>query len=121
MTRHGFAADRLARLIAAPFRLGTVVAVGLVAVGLVLRWLGVWRVVPAEHAPLVETIVGGGAVAIISVGLLLLTLVPLAVAIAATFGFRSTGERRYLVGSAVVTVLLVGSLLVSAILLSPAT
>ncbi|MDQ2689491.1 MAG: DUF1634 domain-containing protein [Chloroflexota bacterium] len=121
MSRHDAKGGRLGALIAAPFRVGTVAALAVVAVGLVLRWLGAATGVPRANAPLVETIVGGGAVAITSVGLLLLTLVPLAVAIAATIGFWRTGERRYLVGSAVVTVLLVASLLVSAIVLSRAT
>lgn len=113
--------ERLSTLLALPLRIGTVAAVVLVAIGLVMSWLGPSRPSSVEHQPLIDTIRAGGASAVTSVGLLLLTLVPLAVAMGAVIGFWRAGERRYLVGSAVVTGLLVASLLVSLLLLAPST
>lgn len=113
--------DRLERLVALPLRAGTVAAVALVAIGFVMRLAG-WRdPTPGNHAPLVDTILAGGPSAATSLGLLLLTLVPLAVAIGAVIGFWRAGERRYFAGSAIVTGLLVASLLVSLLLLTPST
>jgi uncharacterized membrane protein len=115
------AEDRLEALVAVPLRVGMLAAVALVAIGLVMSWLAPGDPSPADHAPLIETILAGGAPAVTSLGLLLLTLVPLAVAIGAVIGFWRAGERRYLVGSAVVAGLLVASLLVSLLLLGPST
>lgn len=113
--------DRLATLLALPLRVGTLAAVVLVAIGFLLSWLGPPEPAVKAHTPLVETIMSGGAAAVTSIGLLLLTLVPLAVAGGAVIGFWRSGERRYLVGSAVVAGLLVASLLVSLLLLAPST
>ena len=115
------AEDRLETLVAVPLRAGMLAAVALVAIGLVLGWLAPSAPPAAEGAPLVDTILAGGAPAVTSVGLLLLTLVPLAVAIGAVIGFWRSGERRYLAGSAVVAGLLIASLLVSLLLLAPST
>jgi uncharacterized membrane protein len=115
------AEDRLETLVAVPLRVGMLAAVALVAIGLVMSWLAPGDPSPADRAPLIETILAGGAPAVTSLGLLLLTLVPLAVAIGAVIGFWRAGERRYLVGSAVVAGLLVASLLVSLLLLGPST
>lgn len=113
--------DRLATLVSMPLQVGMVVAVALVAIGLAMSWLSPSDPPTAEHVPLVETILAGGAAAVTSIGLLLLTLVPLGVAIGAVIGFWRAGERRYLVGSTVVAGLLVASLLVSILLLAPST
>jgi uncharacterized membrane protein len=102
-----------------PLRAGSLAAVALVAIGLVMSWIAPGEKPAPEHAPLIDTIVAGGAAAVVSIGLLMLTLVPLAVAIGAVIGFWRAGERRYLVGSAVVAGLLVVSLLVSIFLLRP--
>ena len=113
--------DGLATLVTLPLRVGTVAAVALVAIGLIMSWLDPSRATTGDHAPLVDTILAGGSPAVISVGLLLLTLVPMGVAIGALIGFWRAAERRYLVGSAVVAGLLVASLLVSLLLLAPLT
>ena len=115
------AEDRLETLVAVPLRVGMLAAVALVAIGLVMSWLAPGDPSRTDRAPLFETILAGGAPAVTSLGLLLLTLVPLAVAIGAVIGFWRAGERRYLVGSAVVAGLLVASLLVSLLLLGPST
>ena len=104
-----------------PLRVGMAAAVALVAIGFVMSWLAPSDPPAFEHAPLIDTIRAGGAAAVTSIGLLLLALVPLAVAIGAVIGFWRAGERRYLVGSAVVAGLLVASLLVSLLLLAPST
>jgi uncharacterized membrane protein len=111
--------DRLKTLVAVPLRAGTLAAVALVAIGLVMSWIAPGEEPAAERAPLIDTILAGGAAAVVSIGLLMLTLVPLAVAIGAVIGLWRAGEHRYLVGSAVVAGLLVVSLLVSAVLLAP--
>lgn len=113
--------ERLATLLALPLQIGTLAAVALVALGLVMSWLGPSQPSTTEHRALIDTIRAGGAPAVMSLGLLLLTLVPLGVAIGAVIGFWRAGERRYLVGSAVVAGLLVASLLVSMLLLPPST
>jgi uncharacterized membrane protein len=115
------AEDRLETLVAVPLRVGMLAAVALVAIGLVMSWLAPSQAPSPEHAPLIETLLAGGAPAVTSLGLLLLTLVPLAVAIGAVIGFWRAEERRYLVGSAIVAGLLVASLLVSVLLLAPST
>lgn len=121
MTAPAPGGDRLATLLTLPLRVGTLAAVVLVAIGFVLSWLGPPEPAVKAHTPLVETILSGGAAAVTSIGLLLLTLVPLGVAVGAVIGFWGSGERRYLVGSAVVAGLLVASLLVSLLLLAPST
>ncbi len=113
------AEDRLETLVTVPLRLGILAAIALVAAGLVMSWIEPSEPPAAEHAPLIDTILLGGAAAVMSVGLLMLTLVPLAVAIGAVVGFWRAGEHRYLVGSTVVAGLLVVSLLVSIFLLRP--
>lgn len=119
--RRSDADDRLVTLLATPLRVGTVAAVVLVAVGLALSWAAEPSPASPDGAPLLETILAGGGAGVTSLGLLLLTLVPLAVAIGAVIGFWRAGERRYLVGSAVVALLLIGSLAVSFVLLAPSS
>lgn len=118
---HSESGEGLSTLLALPLRIGTIAAVALVALGLIMSWLGPSQPSPGEHQPLIDTLRAGGAPAVTSVGLVLLTLVPLGVAIGAVFGFARAGEQRYLIGSAVVAGLLVASLLVSLLLLAPPT
>ncbi len=112
MRRH-----ELARLVSLPLRIGTVAAVLVISLGLLLA-LGDGAGRGDRGAPLVETIGDGGPAAIISIGLLLLTLIPLGVTAGAVAGFARAGERRYLVASVVVAVLLLASLAVPALLLA---
>lgn len=106
----------LARLVSVPLRVGTVLAVLLIAVGMLLG-LGDGGTTGSSGEPLIKTISAGGWPALISLGLLLLTLVPIAVTTGAVIGFARGGERRYLVASAVVAVLLMASLAVPVLLL----
>ena len=107
----------LARLVSLPLRVGTVLAVLVIGLGLVLA-LGDGAGTGDQGAPLLETLGDGGPAAIISIGLLLLTLIPLGVTIGAVAGFARTRERRYLLASVVVAVLLIASLAVPAFLLA---
>lgn len=100
------------RLVALPLRYGTVVAVIVIAIGLVAGFgepveLGVRRPVP-----LLEAVGSGGALGVVSIGLLVLSLVPLVMAITALIGFARRREERYLGATALVCALLVASLLV---------
>ena len=68
----------------------------------------------------VELIAGGGPDALVAVGLLALTLVPIATLAATASVFARWGERRGLVVTVAVLVLLVVSLVVSAVLAASA-
>jgi uncharacterized membrane protein len=121
MSRPASGDDRLVPLLTVPLRVGTVVAVVLVALGLAMSWIEGSDSAATPHAALLNTIARGGSSGVIAVGLLLLSLVPLGVAIGAVIGFWRSGERRYLVASAIVAVLLVASLVLSMVLLTPST
>lgn len=108
--------DELTRLVALPLRYGGLVAVVLIAIGLLLD-LGHPPVVRDPHPEPFTDMLAGGEPALIAIGLLLLALVPLAMIIGALIGFVRGGERRYIAASALVTVLLLASLLVPALLL----
>jgi uncharacterized membrane protein len=111
------APDELRRLVAGPIRIGGVVAVLVIAVGLVLD---IGRVPDVRHAapkPLFD-LVASGESAVIGIGLFLLALVPLAMIVGAIIGFARSGERRYLAASLLVAALLLASIIVPAILLS---
>lgn len=102
----------LGRRIARTLRLGTLVAVTAVAAGYLAALqdgssgLG--------GAPLPDALARGGADAIILLGLLGLTVLPLAVLGVAAVSFAGRGERRYLLTSLVTLVLLVASLVTAA-------
>lgn len=109
--------DELGRLVAIPLQVGTLLAVVVIGVGLMLSLDEAPDIQRAERVPLFETIGAGGVSALTVVGLLTLTLVPIAMVGGALIGFARSGERRYLVASLVVLALLLGSVVVSAILL----
>ena len=109
--------ERLGTLVAVPLRWGTLAAVAMLAAGIGLGYVEGRGDEPPLEQPLFEAIAAGGASAVISVGLLLLTLVPLAMAVGASIGLGGRGERRYRIASLVVVALLLASLVVPAILL----
>ena len=110
-------AGRLGRRIATLLRTGTLVAVAAVAAGFVIALVSGH---PGPGArPVTELIGAGGADAVISVGLLGLTLLPLGVLGLAAATFGAEGERRYLVSSLVTLGLLVAGLVASALIASP--
>jgi hypothetical protein len=100
--------------IASILRGGTIVAV--VAVGLGLAWAAVAPGPAATDRSVVELIAAGGPDALISIGLLTLTLVPIAALIAAAWAFSRSGEGRAVAVTVLGLVLLVASLVVSAAL-----
>jgi hypothetical protein len=110
--------DAVRVLIARPLRAGTLVAVAVTGVGLVAS-LGQPVEIARDLVPLLDALAAGGALAIIALGLLVLCLVPLALALSAAAAFARRGERRYLAGSLVVIALLAASLLVPALILNP--
>lgn len=109
--------ERLGSLVAMPLRWGTLAAVAVLAAGIGLAYVEGRGDEPLLEQPLFEAIAAGGASAVISVGLLVLTLVPLAMAVGAAIGLGGHGERRYRIASLVVVGLLLASLVVPAILL----
>ena len=109
--------DPVRTIVALPLRYGTLVAVAVIAAGLVAG-IGQPVQIDREPAPLLDVVAAGGGPAIIGVGLLLLCLVPLAMALAAAVAFARRGEPRYLASSLLVAALLAASLVVPAILLT---
>jgi len=95
-------------------RLGTLAAV--VVIGLGLTW-ALWTATPGpSDLTVVELIARGGPDALIALGLLALTLIPIAVVSVAAVVFARLGERRSVFIAAGVLVLLVVSLVASAVL-----
>lgn len=109
--------DPVRRLVALPLRYGTLVAVAVIAVGL-LAGIGQPVQIDREPMPLLDAVAAGGGPAIIGIGLLLLCLVPLAMALAAAVAFARRREPRYLASSVLVAALLAASLFVPAVLLT---
>jgi uncharacterized membrane protein len=99
--------DWLTDGIAAVFRIGTLVAMGIVAVGYVA---GLVSGAGDGKRPLVDQLTSGGSVAVVAAGLLVLTLLPVAVVAAASVGFARTGERRRLWTALLVLGLLLASI-----------
>lgn len=118
MSRPGAGLDpALGRRVAAVLRVGTLVAVVAVSIGFLLA---LWSGAPSRGArPLVELIGAADADALISVGLLGLTLLPLGVLAVAARSFHLGGERRYLLACIVTLALLVGSLALAAVVAPP--
>jgi uncharacterized membrane protein len=109
--------DPVRSLVARPLRYGTLVAVAVIAVGL-LASLGQPVEIERDPVPLLDAVAAGGGEAVTAIGLLLLCLVPLAVTLAAAAAFARRGEPRYLGTSLLVAALLAASLIVPALLLT---
>lgn len=103
--------DWLTDGIAAVFRIGTLVAMGIVAAGYLM---GLVIGSGDGKRPLLELLTGGGPVAVVAGGLLVLTLLPVAVVIAAAIGFARSGERQRLWTAVLVLVLLLASIVTAA-------
>lgn len=105
--------DLLGAGIAAVLRIGTLVAI--VAIG-----IGYLMLLAAGEDPgspsLVDLVQGGGAPALIGLGMLGLTLLPVMVLGVALIGFQRLREQRLVVTSVVVLVLLIASLATAAVL-----
>jgi len=101
-------------IVATILRGGTIVAV--VAIGLGLAWALLAGGSGRTDRTVVELIAGGGPDALIAIGLLALTLVPIAALAAAASVFARLGERRALLVTAAVLVLLLVSLVAAAFL-----
>ncbi len=102
------APDALARWVSNVLAWGTLLAIVTVAIGVVLGLAGGAPGGPVGRnaGGLVAQIVAGKPASIVSLGLLLLALTPLAQLVAAVLAFARRGERRYVVISSVVLALL---------------
>lgn len=105
---------RLGTRIAMILRTGTLVAVAMVSVGFVLSLVSGGEGPGAR--PIGELLAVGGADALTTAGLLVLTLLPLAVLVVAAVTFAAERERRYLLSSLATLALLVGGLVAAALL-----
>lgn len=105
--------DMLGAGIAAVLRVGTLVAMAVIAIGYVIG-----RVAGMEggHRPLTEQLASGGPVAIIAAGLLGLTLLPAAVLGVAAAGFARNGEWGRMWTALAVLALLLASLVAAWVL-----
>lgn len=104
---------RLGSRVAAVLRTGTLVAVATVSAGYLIVLLAGDDGPGAR--PVLDLVSGGGPDALVTLGLLALTLLPLVVLGVAAATFAGRGERRYLIASSVTLVLLAGSLVVAAL------
>jgi uncharacterized membrane protein len=103
----------LGRKVAAVLRGGTVLAMLAIAIGFVIALLSG---APSRGARRLVDLFGTvDADALISVGLLGFTLLPLGVLVVAARSFHLAGERRYLVACIVTLGLLVSSLVIAAL------
>lgn len=105
--------DWLSDGIAAVLRIGTLLAVGILAIGYGIGLVGGSG---DGQRPLLELVAGGGPLAMVGLGLLAMTLLPVGVLAAASIGFARRGERGRLVTSVAVLVLLLVSLATAAVL-----
>jgi hypothetical protein len=105
--------DWLSDGIAAVLRIGTLVAVGIIAIGYVIGLVGGFG---DGERPLFELIGGGGPLSMVGTGLLAMTLLPVGVLTAAGIGFAKSGERGRMLTSIAVLGLLLASLVTAAIL-----
>jgi hypothetical protein len=108
---------RLGARIAAVLRIGTLVAVAAVATGFVIALFG--RAEGLGARPVLDLVGAGGADALITLGLVGLTLLPFGVLAVAALTFGTHGERRYLLSSLATLGLLVASLVAAALLTAP--
>ena len=104
---------RLGSTIAATLRWGTIAAV--VAIGICFVMAIVTAAPSAGPRPLVDQLADGPPDALIAAGLLGMTLIPAAVLATAAFGFMRLGERRPLIVTLGVLVLLIVSLVAAAL------
>ena len=103
----------LGRRIAAVLRWGTVLAVIAIAIGLVITLADTSP--PPGPRPVIDLIATGGADALVAIGLLGLTLLPIAVLAVAGWGFARMGERTDASVAAIVLASLAVSLVLAAV------
>jgi hypothetical protein len=105
--------DLLGAGIAAVLRVGTLAAIAAIGIGYLL-------LLASGEDPgspsLVHLVQGGGAPALVGLGLLALTLLPMVVLGVAVAGFQQLGERRLVLTSAIVLILLVVILATAAVI-----
>ncbi len=102
---------RLRDWVSRTLTVGMAAAVGLIGVGIVAGVVsGAGLEVPERHAGPLAGILAGKAGSIVLLGILLLTLTPVAQLMAAAWAFARAGEHRYLVIALMVLGLLLGSL-----------
>jgi Protein of unknown function (DUF1634) len=106
------ATPALAQWVAAALRYGTIGAVALVAVG--FAWATIAAQPRGGTRPVVEEISRASGDAVIGMGLMALTLLPIAVLVVAGAAFRRAGEHRMLGVTAAVALLIVASLAAAA-------
>lgn len=109
--RNGF--DWLSEGIAGVLRIGTLVSVGIIAIGYVVGLVGGFG---DGQRPLLELIGGGGPLFMLGAGLLAMTLLPVGVLVAASIGFARSRERGRMLTSIAVLGLLLASLVAAALL-----
>ena len=108
--------SRLEALVAAPLRIGTLVAAVVIAFGLAVAWGDAPDPRTPDTRSLLDLFAEGGGRAAIGAGLLVLTLIPVATLVAALVGFVRGSERRYVTVTATVLGLLAASVVASALL-----
>jgi uncharacterized membrane protein len=111
--------DAVARWVSRTLSVGTTLAIGTVAVGVVAGLVTGDASLPAGGG-LAAQIAAGRPASIVALGLLLLTLTPIAQLLAAVAAFARQGERRYAAVSAAVLGLLVIGIAAAAILMPTA-
>jgi hypothetical protein len=109
--RDGF--DWLSDGIAGVLRLGTLISVGIVAIGYLI---GLVAGFGDGQRPLLELLGSGGALTMVGLGLLAMTLLPVGVLVAASIGFARSGERGRMLLAMAVLGLLLASLATAALL-----
>jgi uncharacterized membrane protein len=110
--------DQLARSVSRTLSVGTALAIGTIAVGVLAGLVTGDASVPPDGG-LGAQIGAGKPASIVALGLLLLTLTPIAQLLAAVAAFARQGERRYAaISAAVLGLLVIG--IVSAAIFMPA-
>lgn len=104
----------LARWIATSLRVGTLSAVLLIGIG--YAWTTFVGAPPQGERAITREISDGGGDAVVAIGLLVLTLLPIVVLVVAGVAFARSGESRMVATTALVTVLLVASLVAAAVI-----
>lgn len=107
--------DVLARWVSRTLSVGTALAIGTVAVGVVVG-LVTGDASLSSGGGLANQIAAGRPASIVALGLLLLTLTPIAQLLAAVAAFARQGERRYAAVSATVLGLLLIGIAAAAVL-----